>query len=462
MKRHPRLQDEAGSATVEYTGATAAAAVVVIALLLAAGSVAPGVGDRFRWALCMITTLGQGSCGAETTAEAHRPIQPCVVSSDSRSVRQELAVVVVTVGEGRRFEVAHLSDGRYRVTLLEGESVGLETGVGGGITLTVNDRTVGGSATADAGISLDINDGLVWYTSDPEEVERMLSEDGEDALESQLLGDGLARGIWERGQDFVGWVTGNGDYEFPDPDETYSEGGFSADASAEATFLTEHADVGARATEVLGVRETRDERTTVYLRTRIDGEAGLQSLGVDVNGDPQFQGVDLSGNAELVTAVTYDADGTMREVSMTAVAGGESKGAVTALFGGSGDTSLGNTRSGAVMYQATLPIRDDVDREIATDFLVSAGVTELGGLDLPTLPHTVVATSRFIDAAHGRGYTTRQTFETDSSTDFALDAEGKLGVQLGGSVSVESATQVSSGAEYWDGTQWVGRGECVG
>lgn len=153
-----------------------------------------------------------------------------MVEAESRWLRTEVAVAVVTAASGRRFEVARLSDGRYRVTQLVGDSVGLETGVGGGVTVTWKDRTAGGSATADVGGSLDISDGRVWYTSDPREVERMVSEDGEDAIESIVAGrGGPVRSAWEGVQDLAGWISGNGDYEFPEADETFTEGGVSAE-----------------------------------------------------------------------------------------------------------------------------------------------------------------------------------------------------------------------------------------
>ncbi|MGH9153665.1 MAG: hypothetical protein ACRD03_14980 [Acidimicrobiales bacterium] len=342
MRRVPRTRwDQAGGATIEFTGVTAAAAVLVVAVLLAGATVAPGVGDRFRWALCKVTTLGQGACGTPTSPAAHVPPQPCVVQADTRSLRTEVAVLVVTAANGRRFEVARLSDGRYRVTQLLGESVGLETGIGGGVTVTVNDRTVGASATAEAGVALDMGSGRVWYTRDPREVQRMLSEDSEDAVETAVIGSGPVRFLWEAGQDGVGWVTGNGDYELPDADETYAEAGIIGNAEAEITGGADRAGASGAVTRVLGTRTTRNGSTTVCFRSTVQGAAGVQLLGAD-----GFEGSQVAGEVELVTAATYDAGGVLRDVSVTAVAEGESKGAVSALFGGSGDPSGGSDDAG--------------------------------------------------------------------------------------------------------------------
>lgn len=203
MGQDRRTHDETGAATLEYTGVMAAAAILVLALLLAATTAAPGVGERFRWALCKITTLGQGECGSPTSAAQHRPKEPCVMASESQAVRRDLAALIITTADGRKYEVAKLSDGRSRVTLIADQSAGAEVSAGGGLTVTWDDRTYGGSATAEAGASLDIRAGQAWYTSDPAELARMLEEKREVTIEDGLLGGGAVRSVWEGGQDIV-------------------------------------------------------------------------------------------------------------------------------------------------------------------------------------------------------------------------------------------------------------------
>ncbi len=461
---HPRAsREERGAATVEFTGVTAVAVVLVLSLLLVVGTSAPAVADKLRWAVCMVTTLGQGPCGAPTSAADHKPPQPCMIQSDGRSLHTQIAIAVVTLGDGRRFEVAKLSDGRYRVTLLKGGSVGLETGVGAGVTVTVNDRTVGGSAIADAGASLGMANGSVWYTSDKRELQSLISEDNEDALESAIVGGGAPRWVWERAQDLAGAITGNGDYEFPEPDETYTEGTASVDLRGEVTGGADQAKATLGQAQILGFRETRGGNQTVYVKTVLDGSAGLQLLGHDADGNPQFQGGQAAGQVELVTAATYDSGGKLVEVATTAVAAGEAKGIVSALFGGDGSGALSESSSGAVVYQAILPVRDAFDRQVATDFLVGMGVSQLGGpaLQAAAMPSTVGSTIRFVDAARQRGYTTRQRFTTEETTVVGFDASGKLGLELGASASVQTSSLTSTGSEYWDGMRWISRSECT-
>lgn len=451
---------EAGGASIEYAGVTAAAAVVVVAVALAVGTVAPGVSDLLRWAWCEVTTLGEGNCGRSTSAAEKVPPQPCVVRSDEEAVRGEIEVLVFKTAAGRRFEVARLSDGGWRVTQLSESRAGVEAGVGGGVTLTWKDRTVGANAKAEAGGFLDAGRGLVWYTRDEREVARMLSENREDVAESVMLGGGVRRWFWERGQDLVGAVTGNGDYELPEADEEFLEGGGYVEASAEATGGTDRAEASVSVTRVLGRRVTRGGVTTYYLRTTLGAGAALQGM----NEDFDLEAAGIGGEIEVLTAVALGPDGEMREVAVTGLAAGESRGLTTALFGGSGDASFDNEQAGAVVYQATLPIRDGVDRRVATDFLVASGVAQLGPLTLDPVTAAYAAGSivRFIDASMDRGYTTRQTFRDEGGTTVAIDAEAKLGVELGAGASVEQVTRISTGADYWDGSTWVARNECVG
>lgn len=456
-----RVPDDGGATTIEHTGVYAVAACLAVSILLVAASAGASARDVFDRAVCLVTSLGVSDCGGRTSADEHRPTQPCVIAADTRAMRTEIAVIVVTASDGRRFEVAQLSDGRYRVKLLESGSTGFQVGVGGGLTVTVNDRTVGGAAVAEAGADFEVGSGRVWYSSDPDEVARMVGEDGEDAVEGALLGDsGPVRWVWERGQDVVGAATGGGDYEFPEADETFSQGGFSVGARGEITALTDRGSVSVGASEVLGVRETKQDETTIYYRTKVEGAAGLQWLNAGADG---FDGADVAGAVELVAAVTYDADGAMKEVAVTGVAAGDSKGAIAALFGGADDASLTNSASGAVVYEATLPVRDALDERTASEFLVSMGVARLAG---PTMPAAAAplpgAGARLLRAAGERGYTTRQTYDTDASTTFAVDASGRLGIELGANMSVESETQTITGAQYWDGSSWVDRTECAG
>lgn len=70
-------------------------------------------------------------------------------------------------------------------------------------------------------------------------------------------------------------------------------------------------------------------KSTVYLTSTVDGQAGLQSLGVDTLGDP-VPGAKLEGKLQ-VNAVTFDSIGNMVNVQVAALAAGTSSGVASAL-----------------------------------------------------------------------------------------------------------------------------------
>ena len=156
---------ESGAATLELTGVTIIAAVLVVALLTAVMPQARIMGETYSYWICKVVTFGQGSCTPPSTSpEAHQPTEPCVLTANGVERNEKISVIVFTASDGRRIEVARLSNGEYRLIVTDTGGAGLETGVGGGLSITVNDRTVGGTAAASAGVSLDLKAGQVYYT----------------------------------------------------------------------------------------------------------------------------------------------------------------------------------------------------------------------------------------------------------------------------------------------------------
>jgi hypothetical protein len=432
----------------------AVAAILAVSLLLATTFTSASLGDLAGWAVCEVTSLGQGDCeiATVTSPEAHRPGEPCVLSSGARAVNVDIEILVVDAGTNRRFEVARQSDGRYRVTQLEGGSAGLTVGVGGGLTLTVADHTVGGAATAEAGFNLDVNTGKVWYTDDPQVVADIASHDTQDAVKDTVLGNGLERDIVDLGQRLLG----QDPPDIPDPDETIQESGVEVNASAQVTGIAESAEASGKATVATSVRTNHDDGSiTSYFTTTFEGEAGAESFGLDLD----RQGGKLEGKVQLVTAVKQDRDGNLVELSTSGVASGQSAGVVNALFGGSTDDAASQSRGGMVVFQATLPVAGGTDRAVAGAYLQSLGISRL----VPATGTTAsVPTTAFVlDAARKRGTLTSQTFEVDTGTPFAVNGEARLGIELGAEASVESTDLQSTGASFFDGNEWIDRPECV-
>jgi hypothetical protein len=449
---------ESGAATLETTGVTIIAAILVVALLTAVMPQARIMGETYSYWICKVVTFGQGSCSPPSTSpEAHKPTEPCVLTANGVERNEKISVVVFTASDGRRIEVAQLSNGEYRVTVTDTGGAGLETGVGGGLSITVNDRTVGGSAVAGAGVSLDIKAGDVYY-ADADGMPDLMDALMQDQIKDTVAGDdGPIRWLTDQATDLVGVSN-----DLPEPDEVYAEGGISLNASAEATAVTDSAKAGLGASQMLGTRTNRNGTTTVYLRTSVSGEAGLQSLGFDTENDPQFQGARLEGKIEVVNAVTFDAEGNMVNVQATAAASGTSSGIASAMFGGDSDAALANQESGARIYQATLPIKDSTDQGVADDYLFSVGVGAIGAWTNPAATAAAIPGQlNFFQAAANRGTMTQQDYDTNSNTVFGVDATGKLGVELGYSGSVKEDSMNITDAQYYDGSQWVDWPECA-
>lgn len=433
------------------------AAFIVVGVLLSVTPQARVLAETASYYICQVVTFGQGGCTPPSSSpEAHVPTEPCVVSQNGTERNTKIAVVVFTLEDGRRIEVQELSNGEYVVTVTDSNGVGAEAGIGGGLSLTINDVNVGANANASAGVSIDIKAGDVYH-ADQDSIGGLMNALLHDQIKDATVGEsGPIRWITDKGTDLIGIGE-----DLPTPDATYAEGGISLNASAEATGLTSSATAGVEAAQMLGVKTDKDGTRTVYLQTTVEGEAGLHGLGGD-GVLPAHEGAAVEGEAQVVTAVTFDKDGNMIQVQATALAAGSSSGVATALFGGSGDPSMGSTESQATVYQATLDLKDDADHAVAQQYLLAQGVGALGGWQNPLLAAGgYMATQSFFEAVGDRGIMTQQVYDTDSSTVFAFDGSGELGVQLGAAADVKTDSMDIVGAQYWDGTQWVEWEDCA-
>lgn len=446
------MRRERGAATLESVGVTIVASLIVTSLLLAVLPQARILRETMAYYICQVVTFGQGGCTPPSSSpDAHEPTEPCVVSQNGVERNQQIEIIVVTTSDGRRIEIQQLSNGDYQVTVTDTGDVGAEVGVGGGLSLTVNDTTVGGFAEAEAGIALDIADGEV-YVTDEDGIEGLMDALVQDQVLDTVAGDdGPIRWVTDQAADIVG-----ADNDLPEPDAVIAEGGISLNAAAEATGLADSASAGVGESVVLGVKEEKDGTTTVYVTTTVEGEAGLQTLGVDTEGNPELQGAAVEGSIEVVNAVTFDSEGNMTSVQVTAATSGEASGYATALFGGDGDASLSSTVSDTTIHQATLPITDDYSENVANNYLLNAGIGALGGWTNPLAAASgIAATQGFFEAAGDYGTITQLDYDTDSNTVFGIDAAAELGIQVGVEASVEEDSMQIVDAQYWDGTQWV-------
>lgn len=460
MTGEPESRHEGGAAALEYVGAIVLAGVLLATVSVALLQATP-LGEHVRHAVCVVLNAGQGNCGSVggSSATKPEPTEPCTVEDSRTSTEKNVSIVVVTGSNGQSLQIEELSDDTYRVTASDGQGVGVGVGVGGGVAMTVGgeggDTRAGGMAEASAGAQLDVNEGEVWHFDSKEDLADFTDSYWDDHVIDGVVGDsGPAR--WAIGQ--LGDATGLTE-PLPDADEQFVEGGFSVDASAEATGGVDSASAGVGAAEALGMRTSANGDKTYYLSTQVDGEAGLRSLGVDAEG-LERQGAAVDGSMQLVTAVTYDSEGNMTSVETTAQAAGESEGLAALAFTGEGDPdSLKNQAGRAVVHSASLPTDTAENRQIANNFLLSQGVRTLGPA---TIPATQGDVRDYFDAARQSGEVTRQDYNYESSTPFALEGSGKLGISFGGGFSAERTKMEITDASYFDGNKMAPWTSCVG
>lgn len=455
--RHRR---ERGAVSLERLGIILVSAMLVGALVVVLTQRTP-VAESARQAVCTILNLGQGSCGSgggDDAATRPEPTDPCTVANSKATTDTKVAIVVVTLRDGREVQVEQLSDGTFRVTLGESGAVGAETGIGGGVSLTIDDRTMGGQAGAGAGAELTIKEGEVHHVKDAEELQGLMDAYTADIVKDQLVGDS---GPLRWGTDLLTDNTGL-TAPMPDADETFYEGGFSVNASASAAALTTSGHAGVQAAQALGYKEGSDGTKTFYLSSEVSGEAGLQSLGVDTSGT-DFKGGEIDGKMQMVTAVTVSPEGDVASVDATVTTSGTGRGMASAAFTGEfeGDDIDDDSAGRSTVFQASLPMDSDDNRVAGWSFLASQGVKSIGGATaMAALPATVPVDMNYFNRVRETGTMTEQGYDVEGTTPFAIDAAGKVGIEAGVAASVTSSQMDLTDAQYWDGSQMADWTSC--
>lgn len=127
--------------TVEYTAVVLLVSIVlaVTGATVAGVDVADAVGRKVRVALCIVAN---DDCDANGEEEA------CVVASRSKEGESSLSIAVFRAKDGRNVLVEELSNGRYRVTVMQTTGAGGGTGLSAGIKLWKWGADVGVDAEA--------------------------------------------------------------------------------------------------------------------------------------------------------------------------------------------------------------------------------------------------------------------------------------------------------------------------
>lgn len=451
---------ERGAATLETVGMYAVAAVLAVAVMLVLVSATPVIGDRLRQALCMVTTLGQGSCESSvSSARDHIPTEPCVVSADGHTGAVEGGAIVM-LGGSEQFLVEKLNNGKYRVTRGTGALIGTGAAVGANMSVTWNDKAIGAAAVAEANIAAAFSGGEVYYANNEEEVNSLSWAHTEAVAKDISLGGSLAplRPLLDRAEEWLG--VGN---VLPPSDEVYLEGNVIADASAQATAVTANAQAGGAAQMLLGMRIGADGTTTTAYRASLEGRISAGTwAGDEQTNQTVYAKAGLEGKAEAIFEVERDNKGNITTVRVKSVMS-----STTGVSEKGGDVSDGPGETQTYTEKVTtLPIETATDQAIAQRYLDAAGLGPMGGFkDLTSgaqsyLPianplDALDATKAFAEAASLRGFVTQQSFDNGGSGSYGGTLAGDAVGKFGGSIEVETVGRTSTGAKYWDGTVWA-------
>jgi hypothetical protein len=460
-------KSERGAATLETVGMYAVAAVLAVAVMLVLASATPVIGGRLRQALCMVTTLGQGSCEVSTTsAFDHKPTDPCVVTAKGHTGAVD-AGVVLTLGANEKLLVEELNNGQFRLTRGVGGTVGATGGVGANVSGTWNDKTVGVAASADVSAGVTFSGGEVYYANSLDEVNELVAAHKEEVAKATLFSGPLAaplRFLTDAAEAKLG--IGN---RFPPPDEVYYAASADGSASGQLTLLTADAQAGGSSQSLLGTRRGADGSSTTYYQTSLAGKltAGTWA-GDEQTNQTVYAKAGLEGKKSQIIEVERDSKGN--------ITGVRAKSVVSSTTGASekgGDVSDGPGETQTYTEIVTeLPILTPTDQSTANDYLSAVGLAPL--LGFTALPPTASGyqpvgnpldalrpTKEFAQAARDRGYVTRQTYDNGKSGSY----NGKFGVEavakIGGGVSVDIVDRKSTKAEYQDGSGWVPWKGCI-
>lgn len=287
--RSPR--SAGGQASVDYVAALALVAVVFGLAAAAVGApwLAPRLAQAIRHGICVVS----GSLCTPGDA-ARAGLDPCAIHRRTEAERAG-ATAVLRIGRGDSMVVERFSDGRARITFVDGAEAGVEGGVGAKLP-------TGPSGEARVGVGVAFNRGRVYEFESWRDAGRFLAR---YADEETLSGEGrrLLRELCWR---CPAAIEGRG-IELPEPDARFVEGGSYADLTAQAGVevpsggrpVEAEAELRASEVEVLG-RRRAGRRTTWYLR--LDGAVSAE-LGAIV------ASLTAAGQGEAVLELTLSEAG---------------------------------------------------------------------------------------------------------------------------------------------------------
>lgn len=457
----PLLTGERGAASLESLGVTVVAALLVSALLLVMTPAGTWLSDNLRVNLCRLVSLGDGDCGTAARSEAseHAPDEPCVMTDSADSRTFAGSVMFVAVEGGGVIRVESMSDETYRVSMEGVTGVGVTDGLGGGVSVTVDDMIHGAEAQASATAYAVAGVGSTWVVDEQgkEQLVGYLQDERNWAtFKSAMAGGGVAgsavSGLADAGRSVWDYLEGD-DYVPSEPDEVYGYAGATGEGTASGASVVQGGSLSGSVSNVLGSRlDNATGAITFYYKMTDEAAASLtQQDGITTAAGQ------ASGTLSMMLAVTVDPEGNPLTVSAQAMAVGDASAQADVLFAG---TVLDESPSGGRLYNATVEVTGPETKRIVGDLLVAAG---LAGKDpVRRVNGLTDAATTFMAAARDRGVLTRQDVESGSTTSLGIQAGGAIGpVSLGGSFSNGTSTITSGDAAYYDGSAWVPWTDCA-
>lgn len=426
-----RSRDQRGQTSSDYVGVVAFVAILVVAAAALATPIGQQATDIIRQGFCHIASaFGGGACEDGRSAEDRIPPDPCVVSSAGGGFNVGVTVSFVSLANGQEVMVEQFSDGTYQISTVESGGVGANVSAGVEASVTIDGTTYGYSAYASAEALLAGEMGQTYQAGNADEAEQILNALAGDQVADHLTGPdnilGVPNPINWGANELADLVTG----DTPEPIEQWVAGGIQGSAGANALNGGDGLDLSVGVNGFLGGIETQDGYTA-YFSQQVSGSAmaSLHDAGVDV---------DLSGSAEVLTAVEFDHDGNPVSVSLTSALN----------YGDDPDAQ------NSIQTIIEVPLGDDPVRNAQ---LIGLAVgSGSGGIATPfTLP-------QFIQAAQEDGYISQNTYTVDPNDYNGTLAAGLDPIDAGISVSAGFPTSTLTSAEYWNGTEFVENPGCSG
>lgn len=426
---------EEGAVSLEQVGLTILAGVLCAAIVATLTQATP-IGPALSKAVCSITG-GDCSTRGGGGAESPSPTAGTCTVGNGQTVASTTASAVTTLDDGRRIRVDELSDGSARVspTSLDPGQSGSEVGLGNGMTVRMDDEKEV-SATIEVPGLADGTESAEHVVTDADQLDAVAN-----GMETQKVKDDLVG----RDNPLRSAVDGTGIGDpLPDAEATYTPGGFSVSAQEEA--LDDGSSANGLSSTALGVRTTGSGAQTFYIGSRVDGQDGLERLGV-----PSGRASKASDSLDLVTAVTFDPQGNMVDVTSTAVTDASGSDTADALFGATSDAR--DVR----VHSAKLAAGSNRQNAAAAQFLSAQGVQSLGSWSNPASGKPT--SGNFFGTAKQAGSLTTLDYDSAPEDPHADTQAGQWMNDAGLPVGDDPSDAALSGASYWDGTDmapWTG------